>query len=82
MKTVLPVHTGTYDQQILRRTPASEINTSLEYPLERILQNSFETVPTNLLQDWNNASKTLEINKKEEKKSLKFIKEKEAQNDD
>jgi NAD(P)H-quinone oxidoreductase subunit K len=81
LKTVLPVHTGTYDQQILRRTPGSEINTSLEYPLERILQNSFETVPTNLLQDWNNASKTLEINKKEEKKSLKLIKEKEAQND-
>lgn len=40
LKPVLPVHTGTYDQQTLRRTPGNDMDSSLEYPLERILQNS------------------------------------------
>lgn len=40
LKPVLPIHTGTYDQQTLRRTPGNDMDSSLEYPLERILQNS------------------------------------------
>jgi NAD(P)H-quinone oxidoreductase subunit K len=40
LKPVLPIHTGTYDQQTLRRTPGNEMGTSLESPFERILQNS------------------------------------------
>jgi len=40
LKPVLPIHTGTYDQEILRRTPGNDMDNSLEYPLERILQNS------------------------------------------
>jgi hypothetical protein len=40
LKPVLPIHTGTYDQQTLRRAPGNEMDTFLESPLERILQNS------------------------------------------
>ena len=71
-KPVLPIHTGTYDQQTLRRTPGNEIDTSLEYPLERILQNSFETSPTGFLKDWTDGTK------KQEKRSLKLMKEEET----
>jgi NAD(P)H-quinone oxidoreductase subunit K len=45
LKPVLPIHTGTYDQETLRRTPGNEMDTSLEYPLEKILQNSI-ALPT------------------------------------
>jgi NAD(P)H-quinone oxidoreductase subunit K len=48
LKPVLPIHTGTYDQQTLRRTPGNEMDTSLEYPLERILQNSIAASPGSL----------------------------------
>jgi NAD(P)H-quinone oxidoreductase subunit K len=44
-KPVLPIHTGMYDQETLRRTPGNEMDTSLEYPLEKILQNSI-ALPT------------------------------------
>lgn len=43
------VHTGNYDQKTIRRTPGNEIDTSLELPLERILQSSFETSSTQLV---------------------------------
>jgi len=43
------VHTGNYDQKTLRRTPGNEIDTSLELPLERILQSSFETASNQLI---------------------------------
>lgn len=45
LKPVLPIHTGTYDQETLRRTPGNDMDTSLEYPLEKILQNSI-ALPT------------------------------------
>lgn len=43
------IHTGNYDQKTLRRTPGNEIDTSLELPLERILQSSFETSSNQLI---------------------------------
>ena len=80
LKPVLPIHTGTYDQQTLRRTPGSEMDTSLESPLERILQNSIEnagapfqdSLKTGFFKDWN------QENKKQEQKSVKMMKEEET----
>jgi len=81
LKLVLPIHTGTYDQQILRRTPGIEMDTSLATaPLERILQNSIEngntsfkdSEGTNLFQDWN------QENRKQEEKNVKMMKEEET----
>lgn len=43
LEPVPAIHTGNYDQKIIRRIPDNEIDMSLELPLERILQNSFET---------------------------------------
>lgn len=43
------VHTGNYDQKTLRQLPANEIDMSLELPLERILQSSFENSPSTLI---------------------------------
>lgn len=44
LKPVLPIHTGTYDQQTLRRTPGIEMDTSLaNAPLERLLCRPIET---------------------------------------
>nr|UPO65721.1 NADH dehydrogenase subunit K [Euastrum ansatum] len=84
LKPVLPIHTGTYDQQTLRRTPGNEMDTSLEYPLEQILQNSIafptesleemtspDSESTNLLKDRNQG------NKKQEK-SIKLMIEEET----
>ena len=81
LKPVLPIHTGTYDQQTLRRTPGIEMDTSLaNAPLERILPNSIENagVPFQdsegrqpFLKDWNQGPSGL----KREEKSVKIIKE-------
>jgi NAD(P)H-quinone oxidoreductase subunit K len=77
LKPVLPIHTGTYDQQTLRRTPGIEMDTSLEYPLERILQNSIATSSpfqdsegAGLFKDWNQSAQ-----KNQEQKSIKLMKE-------
>ena len=70
-KPVLPIHTGIYDQETLRRSPGNEMDTSLEYPLERILQNSIETSSTSFFDDWTQADK------KSEKEVVKVIKEEE-----
>ena len=86
LKPVLPIHTGTYDQQTLRRTPGNEMDTSLEYPLERILENSiarwspdrepassFQDLENNgLLQDRNQGTKT------QENKNVNLMKEEET----
>lgn len=80
LKPVLPIHTGTYDQQTLRRTPGIEMDTSLEYPLERILQNSIEPSSTfqelearNILfKDWNQ-----DVKQRQEQKSVQLMKEEE-----
>jgi NAD(P)H-quinone oxidoreductase subunit K len=49
LEPVPAIHTGNYDQKTLRRTPGNEIDTSLELPLERILQSSFETSSSQLV---------------------------------
>ena len=86
LKPVLPIHTGTYDQQTLRRTPGNEMDTSLEYPLERILENSiarwspdrepassFQDLENNgFLQDRNQGTKT------QENKNVNLMKEEET----
>jgi NAD(P)H-quinone oxidoreductase subunit K len=43
LEPVPAIHTGIYDQKTIRRIPDNEIDMSLELPLERILQSSFET---------------------------------------
>jgi NAD(P)H-quinone oxidoreductase subunit K len=42
LEPVPAIHTGNYDQKILRRIPDNDIDMSLDVPLERILQSSFE----------------------------------------
>jgi len=79
LKPVLPIHTGTYDQQTLRRTPGNDMDTSLESPLERILQNSIETSSPftssdriDFLKDWNQGAN------RQEPKNVKLMKEEET----
>jgi len=79
LKPVLPVHTGTYDQQTLRRTPGIEMDTSLEYPLERILQNSIETSsPFQDLERTDFFKESNQNNKKQEQQNVKMMKEEET----
>ena len=49
LKPVPAVHTGNYDQKQLRQLPGTEIDMSLELPLERILQSSFENSSPTLI---------------------------------
>nr|YP_009256917.1 27 kDa subunit of NADH-ubiquinone oxidoreductase [Roya obtusa]ANI25935.1 27 kDa subunit of NADH-ubiquinone oxidoreductase [Roya obtusa] len=68
---VAPIHTGKYDQEILRQAPGNEIDTSLELPLERILQNSWQP-PNNQLINY------LENEKKKQEKQIISLEEKEG----
>ena len=54
LEPVPAVHTGTYDQKPLRQLPANEIDMSLELPLERILQSSFENSSSTLIENFQN----------------------------
>jgi NAD(P)H-quinone oxidoreductase subunit K len=49
LQPVPATHTGNYDQKIIRRIPDNEIDMSLELPLERILQSSFENSSPELI---------------------------------
>jgi NAD(P)H-quinone oxidoreductase subunit K len=72
LKPVPATHTGTYDQQTVRRAPANEIDSCLELPLERILPTSLQSSPTDLVDRLDGNARQLE------NKELTSLKEGEA----